>query len=392
MKLYQKILLIISLVFIFMFVMILVYGRTLRATYSTSCTLLGDVNNDGVVNKSDAFLIAQYVININQNKKISSCADVNKDSNIKMNDAMLVISGRINEPYIKNDDFPYIYEDNSARLTIEKHDYVSPYSLKTTTYYLAHLKITDYTRLHTGINNNGNSTYSSCGKNAYKVDKNTQSTVLVGSSCGKISVAAERENAIFAVEGDYTLKGGYNGIKGSIRDGEYYFVEGNQQDLTSLSATKIGYAFYNKHTGIMGPTSSLKSANAALAVSSGEVTDSFSFSSDLVVNGTFANTSYINNNSQHRQANFVGYKGKGEFYFVVSEGVAYSDSDKLSDGKSYGLLPKDRAQILIDLGCEYATQLDGGGSVIVWFMGKQLQSKYQIKTERDWLSDFVYFK
>ena len=90
--------------------------------------------------------------------------------------------------------------------------------------------------------------------------------------------------------------------------------------------------------------------------------------------------------------NFVGYKDKGEFYFVVSEGVAYSDSDKLSDGKSYGLLPKDRAQILIDLGCDYATQLDGGGSVIVWFMGKQLQSKYQIKTERDWLSDFVYFK
>ena len=93
-----------------------------------------------------------------------------------------------------------------------------------------------------------------------------------------------------------------------------------------------------------------------------------------------------------RQANSIGYVRPGEFYFIVSEGLAYSDADIPSDGSSYGLTRWEKAELLKSLGCSFGAQFDGGGSIIVWFRGKQLQSRSVITTERDYLTDFVYLK
>ena len=294
--------------------------------------------------------------------------------------------------YIKNDTFPYEYEDATSKLKIEKKTYSSKITNKTTTYYLAYLKITDYSRLHTGINNNGNG----CNTPIYSLDVQTNSEKIVGQECGKVSVAATNNKAIFAVEGDYALNGSHTGcnkIKGSIRDGNYYYIASNKKDLSKISASGIGYGYYSKQTGIMGPTSNLKSKNALDAIKSKEATDSFCFDTDLLVNGNFASNSYMDSTA-HRQSNFIGYKGPGEFYFVVAEGAIYTNADTPgSDGKSYGLTPKDRAQIIKDLGCSYGVQLDGGTSIIVWFNGKILNVQNEVnKEERNWLTDFVYFK
>ena len=279
-------------------------------------------------------------------------------------------------------------------MDIEKKTYVSPITNRATIYYLAHLVITDYSRLHTSITNNGYSHDESCNKTIYSYDTETNESKRAGTNCGLVSKAATNNKAIFAIEGDYALNGGHsscNKIKGSIRDGKYYYVKGNEVNLSNIKASGIGYSFYSKKTGIMGSTTKLKSANAFEAINSKEATDSFCFSVNLLIDGKITNNSYMNS-SAHRQANFVGYKGPGEFYFVVSEGAAYTNSIQPSDGKSYGLVPRDRAQILLDLGCSFGAQLDGGGSIIVWFYGKQLQSSVEISEERDWLTDFVYFK
>lgn len=296
-------------------------------------------------------------------------------------------------PYVKYDTYPYIYEDGTAKLTIEKKSYVSPITGKTTFYHLAHLKTTDYSRLHSSINNNGNSSDETCGKVVNGYDPIAHSIVPVGSNCGRVSTAASNNAAVFAVEGDYSLNGGHgcNKIKGSFRDGKYYFIEGKGVDLANVKASGIGYGYYSKKTGIMGPTTDLKSSNAFEAIRTQEATDSFCFSVNLLVNGEISTASYLNSTA-HRQANFVGYKGPGEFYFVISEGMAYSNLDVPSDGVSYGLVPRDRAQILKDLGCTFAAQLDGGQSIIVWFNGQKLHSQEVITTERDWLTDFVYFR
>lgn len=341
-------------------------------SWTSSNPSVATVNNSGVVS----------------GKNIGTAIITATTSNGKSTSLSLTVNG----PYLKSDTYPYIYEDGTAKLTIEKKTYLSPITGRQTVYHLAHLKITDYSRLHSGINNNNNSSDSSCGKTVYVYDTHTGANEIVGKNCGYVSVAASINGAIFAVEGDYSLNGGHgcNKIKGAIRDGRYFYVAGNGLDLSTIKASGIGYGFYSKKTGIMGPSSTLKSKNALLAVQSHEATDSFCFGTNLLVNGEISSS--VLNSTAHRQANFVGYKGPGEFYFVVSEGAAYSDSDEPSDGVSYGLVPRDRAQLLKDLGCSYVAQLDGGISVIVWFNGKKLQAQSPKRPERDWLTDFVYFK
>ena len=166
----------------------------------------------------------------------------------------------------------------------------------------------------------------------------------------------------------------------------------NPIDLTTLPTSSIGYGYYSKKTGILGYNKSLKGANLQEAVSKGDATDSICFSKNLLVNGVNQYTKDEDKTNRPRQATFIGYVKPGEFYIIVSEGLAYSDSDKPSDGISYGLTRYEKAEILKTLGCSYGAQLDGGGSIIMWFMGKQLQSRKVINVERDWLLVFFYFK
>lgn len=91
----KRYILIISILSLFLFVLLTyrLNNKLLKPTYSDSCPVVGDVNQDGIANRDDAILIAKYVINNDENKEISLCADVNQDSLIKMNDAMRILLG-----------------------------------------------------------------------------------------------------------------------------------------------------------------------------------------------------------------------------------------------------------------------------------------------------------
>ena len=92
-KIIISLIIIISLSFIFL----ILSNKALKPTYSTSCALLGDINSDGIINNDDAKLIARYIIgeNITGN---TSCADVNQDGIVKMNDVLWIIKGKIVNP------------------------------------------------------------------------------------------------------------------------------------------------------------------------------------------------------------------------------------------------------------------------------------------------------
>lgn len=365
--------------------------------------IVGDVDGNGKVTVTDYVLIRKSILNVSlltgDNLKN---ADVNEDGKITISDYITIkklILGVIkatprptatptpkptstpkptptpkptatptprptSKPVYNLDNFPYRYHDDTADLTIEKKTYDSSITGKKTVYYQVHLVLSDYSRLHTAL-----TSYKRKADGTYETRK--------------ISTVAKELGAILALEGDYRLNSSY----GTVRDGVYYSAK--SLDPTTIKAKKACYAYYNKATGVLGNCNNLKSNTIQDAINSKELTDTFRFGSNLVVNGE---NKTAKDDARHRQANFVGYVKPGEFYFIVSEGAAYSDSEKPSDGSSYGLTPYDRAELLINLGCSFGAQLDGGQSVIVWFMGKKLQSLKVINNERDWLTDYVYLK
>ncbi len=357
---------------------------------SFSVSALGDINHDGKISAGDYILIRKHILGtISLDTKEQIEADVNSDGKINSADYLVIrkkiISGEVNvptpaptpsptptpkptpipTPTYNKAGYPYYYKDATSSLTIEKKEYNSTLTGKKTVYYVAHLILSDYKRLHTDLT-------------SHKIG--SDGTYLTR----KISVAAKEVNAILALEGDYRLNSSY----GTVRDGVFYSNKGlNPSDLDPKKAC---FAYYNKETGVLGDCKKLKSSTLAEAIESHELTDTFRFANNLVVDGK--NSYKPDPDQRPRQANFVGYVKPGEFYFIVSEGLAYSDSDKPSDGTSYGLTRYEKGELLKSLGCTFGTQFDGGGSVILWFMGKQLESRREIKNERDWLTDYVYFK
>lgn len=353
---------------------------------------LGDINSDGKIGINDYILIRKYILgSITLTDNEQKEADVNGDNKINSKDYILIRKAIVNGVEIKpieketptpvitptpkptpvptptynKSGYPYYYKDATADLTIEKKEHNSTLTGKKTIYYVAHLVLSDYTRLHTDLTSKS------------KKSDGTYHT-------RKISVAAKEINAILALEGDYRLNSSY----GTVRDSVFYSNKGvNPNDLDPKTAC---YAYYNKETGVMGDCKKLKSSTMTEAINNHELTDTFRFAKNLVVDGK--NAYKADPTQRPRQGNIVGYVKPGEFYFVVSEGLAYSDADKPSDGISYGLTYYEKGEILKSLGCSFGAQFDGGGSIILWFMGKQLESRSVIRTERDWLTDYVYFK
>ena len=308
----------------------------------------------------------EKIVTVNKNGEITTVAAGVAKITVKSASGKTAECTVTVKPYVEDrGTFPYIYRDGTADLKIERKFYNSTLTGKNTRYYLAHLVLKDYSRLHTGL---VSTTREANGKYAG----------------GLVSKAASEVGAIFAVEGDYTA----NTAKGTVHAGVYYNYK-SSVNPSSIKATAC-YGYYNKYTGVLGNCKNLKSANMAKAISSKELTDIFRFGGNLVVD---RQNQFTKDATQRpRQANFVGYVKPGEFYFVVSEGLAYSNANLPSDGSSYGLTRWEKANLLINLGCSFGTQLDGGASIIVWFMGKKLNSAYEIKSERDWLTDFVYLK
>ncbi|MBQ8806442.1 MAG: phosphodiester glycosidase family protein [Bacteroidaceae bacterium] len=238
--------------------------------------------------------------------------------------------------------YPMVYSDDTCTITITKEWHYNAWC------YIAHLEFTDYSRFASAIakNNRGSSETTSS--------------------------AANRQNAIFCVNGPYNwgeLKDAY----AIIRNGVVYNDKGIEKDL----------GIYNANTGVLMRAEQLgiNGMLASEAAANGLATDTFKFwNSTLVLNGQNISNA---DNSSRAQRTFIATNGNpGDIYVIVSEG-------RKADGESSGLTKYECAKVVLDLGCTYGVMLDGGGSSTMWFNGRVINSAYG--NERS-LVDFVYFR
>ncbi len=109
----------------------------------------------------------------------------------------------------------------------------------------------------------------------------------------------------------------------------------------------------------------------------GGIWHSFLFGPQLLESGEVITKS----DSKIRQANprsALGYIAPGHYVFVVADGRS---------GKNRGLTIEALSQLMKDLGCQTAYNLDGGQSAILWFNGEVINAPYKGGRR---LTDIVY--
>ncbi len=215
------------------------------------------------------------------------------------------------------------YEDDTASITITKESYAGSIC------YVAHLQITDYTRLETGSANGS-----------------------FGGGYETTSDAAERLGAIFAVNGDY-----------SPSDVTYAVA---QAGVVCHDAACNVAAVYNSNDGILTSPSALGVEGVQLStlVDEGLVTDTFYFVPAGLVDGE----NVASTDTTRAQRTFIGTDGTpGDIWIVVSEG-------RYVDGSSAGLTYQECMDVLLYHGCTFGANLDGGGSSTMYFDGQVLNS------------------
>lgn len=234
--------------------------------------------------------------------------------------------------------YPLSYGDATCSITVNKEWYQNAYC------YIAHVALSDYSRLATTC---GNGTYG-----GYET----------------ASSAANRVGAILCINGCYSAPCLDYGV---VRNG-------------TVCNDKPCYvpAIYNGNTGIFSSPEAAGIAGNSLSslASSGQVKDTFCFGPAILVNGSVVG----GNDTSRAQRTFMGTTGRaGEFYLVVTEG-------RNVDGKSAGLTYKECASLLQSKGCTFGIPLDGGGSSTMVFNGKVL-NHLQGGSERA-VVDFIYIK
>lgn len=232
--------------------------------------------------------------------------------------------------------YPLKYKDSSLLIKIDKIWYNSAYC------YVADIQLTDYSRF-----------YTVCAKNTYGEYQRT-------------SEAAKANNAIFAVNGDYSAPEINNPV---VR---------NKKVLNEWDCGCNAPANYNSYTGQFGSVYDLgiNGISYTQAVAEHKVTDTFCFGPAFIM------APEGNAVGGKCQRTFIGTDGKpGHFIVCVSEG-------RMSDGVSAGLTDQDCVDILLKYGCKFGVPLDGGGSSTMVFQGEILN---QVKSERR-VVDFLIFK
>ena len=220
-----------------------------------------------------------------------------------------------------------------------------------TTVYIADVRISDPALLHAG---------------------------LAGDSFGRIlaevtSAIAQRNEAVFAINGDYY---GFREKGYVLRNGYLY---------RSVSNTKYPYG----EDLVVWEDGSFEIIEEA-AVTAEELRDAgaqqiFSFGPALVNHGEV----YVVEGEEVERAQItnpraaIGIVEPLHYIMVVSDGRTK---------ESYGLTLLELAQLMKDLGCETAYNLDGGGSATMWFNGKVLNkpTTYGDVIQERTISDIVY--
>ena len=233
------------------------------------------------------------------------------------------------------------YKDGQVEITLEtKRAY-------DTTYYVAKVRLQDASFLRTAFAEN---TYG----------RNIRQTT---------SQIAEDVGALLAVNGDYYgfRNGGY-----VLRNGQLFRQEANDSDLLLIDR--------------QGDFTLAQAAAFSQAeLNSGQWWQVFSFGPILVHNGATAVSAGTevrqSMNSNPRTA--IGQLGPLSYVFVVSDGRTE---------ESQGLSLWQLAEVMKELGCQQAYNLDGGGSSTMVFMGRVVNkptSNGRTIKERE-VSDIVY--
>ncbi len=218
------------------------------------------------------------------------------------------------------------------------------------TYYVADVRVSDATALRSAFANN-----------AY----GTNITALP-------SAMATEHGAVLAINGDYygfrtdgiLIRNGVIYRDDGVRDGIAFYADGRVEvyDETSTNAeTLLAAGVWN--TLSFGPA--LVSGRAVLAG----------------IDAVEVDTNVGNHSIQGTQPRTaLGAVADGHYLFVVVDGR--------SKGYSRGVTMTELAQIMADLGCESAYNLDGGGSSTLWFNG-QVVNRPSNGGERE-TSDILY--
>ena len=112
------------------------------------------------------------------------------------------------------------------------------------------------------------------------------------------------------------------------------------------------------------------------------VQDTYCFGPTLVENGKACEISGQFHQTARYQRAAVGMVNPGDYYLVVVDGKGY--------GGSQGMTYQELQQVFLDVNCDYAYNLDGGGSATLVFQGKVLNMLTDKGKERA-CGDILYF-
>lgn len=178
-----------------------------------------------------------------------------------------------------------------------------------------------------------------------------------------VKTIAKDSKAILAMTGDYAslLDAGLVVANGSL----YRKSENRLRDNCLILANGEMHTYKRREMDL----------NAVLEA--GGIWHSFLFGPQLLEGGQAITKS----DSKIRQPNprsALGYIAPGHYVFVVADGRS---------GKNRGLTIEALSQLMKDLGCQTAYNLDGGQSAVLWFNGEAVNDPYKGGRR---LTDIVY--
>lgn len=211
------------------------------------------------------------------------------------------------------------YQDENISITVTEH------SENGTVYYVADIQLSSVEYLKTALAEN------TFGKNVTE----------------KTSEMAEEHQAILAINGDYY---GYRDTGLIIRNGVLYRdtarVAPDNQALTVDAEGDLAIVTEGETEG-----------SELLA---GGILQSFSFGPALIEDGAIANLSTEGISQKANPRTAIGQIGTLHYVFVVVDGRS---------AESGGMTLSQLANVMQNLGCTTAYNLDGGGSSTLWFNG-----------------------
>lgn len=188
----------------------------------------------------------------------------------------------------------------------------------------------------------------------------------------KTSQIAAQNNAIFAVNGDYY---GFRDRGFVMRNGYLY-----RETARTGNGNEDLAVFLDGHFEIVN-----ESSVTAEALGNAGAMQIFSFGPGLIKNGTVAVTanSEVEQSLSSNPRTAVGMIEPLHYIFLVSDGRT---------DESAGLTLLQVAELMKELGCTEAYNLDGGGSSTMWFMGRIVNKPTAFGSEiyERSVSDIVY--